>query len=338
MPRGPFSRRSSPPFPPRCEVARPRDPPPVPPAPPTPGHFRGEGVPPDHPRHRNRRGEHGGQPPVPRIQPQPVAGRRLRLPVGMDASADLPLGARRLRGVRRERVVPGGHLLRRREALPVDLPVGPDRARRRNRDGPLPEHRPVRRGHPRGRVPPRRPRPPERRGRHPLHPLPLLAVREIGRPRGPDGPAGVPAADLPGHPGPRNPESRAVREPPARGAVGRVPPWGEGASAGGPRAGHPLEGDRPDGKVDGQGTGGGSRSRRGAADPRPLRAGGVRDPPVHGVRGGDRPRRRRVPYRLWIGDRLRADARDAGGRPAALAALATARCDGGDAPCGKAAP
>ncbi len=48
--------------------------------------------------------------------------------------------------------------------------------------------------------------------------------------------------------------------------------------------------------------------------------------------------RRRVPYRLWIGDRLRADARDAGGRPAALAALATARCDGGDAPCGKAAP
>jgi uncharacterized protein (DUF58 family) len=43
--------------------------------------------------------------------------------------------------------------------------------------------------------------------------------------------------------------------------------------------------------------------------------------------------RRRVPFRLWIGDRLCADARDAGGRSAALAALATARGDSGpDAP------
>ena len=48
--------------------------------------------------------------------------------------------------------------------------------------------------------------------------------------------------------------------------------------------------------------------------------------------------RRRIPYRLWIGDRLCADARDAGGRPAALSALATARCEGRDASPGKAGP
>jgi len=48
--------------------------------------------------------------------------------------------------------------------------------------------------------------------------------------------------------------------------------------------------------------------------------------------------RKRIPYRLRIGDRLCADARDAGGRLAALAALATARCDGRDEPPGKAAP
>jgi hypothetical protein len=34
--------------------------------------------------------------------------------------------------------------------------------------------------------------------------------------------------------------------------------------------------------------------------------------------------RRRIPYRLWIGEDLRCDARDAAGRSRALAALATA--------------
>lgn len=47
---------------------------------------------------------------------------------------------------------------------------------------------------------------------------------------------------------------------------------------------------------------------------------------------------RRIPYRLWIGERLCADARDRGGHPAALASLATARCDGLDAPPGRAGP
>ncbi len=46
--------------------------------------------------------------------------------------------------------------------------------------------------------------------------------------------------------------------------------------------------------------------------------------------------RRRIPFRLWIGEHLRADARDAGGRAAALAALATARCDGTDDSPGRA--
>ncbi len=48
--------------------------------------------------------------------------------------------------------------------------------------------------------------------------------------------------------------------------------------------------------------------------------------------------RKRIPYRLWIGDRLCADARDAGGRPAALAALATAQCDDRDASSVKEGP
>lgn len=41
--------------------------------------------------------------------------------------------------------------------------------------------------------------------------------------------------------------------------------------------------------------------------------------------------RRGVPYRLWIGNRMCADARNAGNRTAALAALASARRDGGPA-------
>jgi uncharacterized protein (DUF58 family) len=45
--------------------------------------------------------------------------------------------------------------------------------------------------------------------------------------------------------------------------------------------------------------------------------------------------RREIPYRLWIGDRMCADAREAGNRYAALTALATARGDGGPTSPGK---
>ncbi len=48
--------------------------------------------------------------------------------------------------------------------------------------------------------------------------------------------------------------------------------------------------------------------------------------------------RRKVPFRLWIGDRLCADAREAGGRSAALSALATARGDSGPSSPGKGIP
>ncbi|MBP2676777.1 MAG: hypothetical protein H6Q84_3617, partial [Deltaproteobacteria bacterium] len=209
--------------------------PPAPPPPPPPDHLRGESVPPDHPRRGGGGDQHGKQPPVSRLQHQPVADRRFGIPVGMDPSAGFPCRARRLRGVRGAGVVSGGHLFRGRETVPVDLPVGQVAVRRRNRDGTVPGHRPLRRGHPRGRFPTRQPRTPEDRGRDAFHPLPLLPVREIDRPGDSDGPVGVPAAGFPGPPRPRHPEARAVRKSPACGPVGRVSPGREGAPAGGPR-------------------------------------------------------------------------------------------------------